>query len=209
MSNLFKIKTVMIGEAGSGKSCIINRIIYNEYDEFGSATVGAQFLAKKIGENIKLEIWDTAGQERYRALIPMYLRNAQIICLVISLEKSYEQIEYEKQFWLNYLNIQNTMSKVHQIILIFNKCDLKPDIEIQNDERFDFIFIVSCKNRTGIDTFLNSLENNIITKLNNTISKNIEIPLNPIENNINTNENNGLIDYTYSVGKKIMNCCIL
>jgi hypothetical protein len=31
------------------------------------------------------------------------------------------------------------MSKVHQIILIFNKCDLKPDIEIQNDERFDFI----------------------------------------------------------------------
>ncbi len=29
------------------------------------------------------------------------------------------------------------MSKVHQKILIFNKCYLKPDFEIQNDERFD------------------------------------------------------------------------
>jgi GTPase SAR1 family protein len=31
---------------------------------------------------IKFEMWDTAGQERYRALAPMYYRNADAAVLV-------------------------------------------------------------------------------------------------------------------------------
>ena len=41
---------------------------------------GAFFLTKKItssnGTVCKMQLWDTAGQERFRAMAPMYYRNA-------------------------------------------------------------------------------------------------------------------------------------
>lgn len=45
----------------------------------------ASFLTKMLTVNdrqIKFEMWDTAGQERYRALAPMYYRNADAAVLV-------------------------------------------------------------------------------------------------------------------------------
>ena len=210
MAIIWKIKTVMIGEAGSGKSCVINRLIHNEYDEFGAATIGAQFLTKEIGENIKLEIWDTAGQERYRALIPMYLRNAQIICLVISLEKNLDEIEFEKEYWLNYLGLHNNMSKYHKKILLYNKSDLNPDFKLLDDERFDKTCLISCKTNAGIDIFMNSLESSIYN-LKDSMNKNMDIIIHPIkvDSPPNVNEKKGMLEYTYSLGQNMMKCSIL
>lgn len=209
MSIIFKIKTVVIGESDSGKSSVVSRLIYNKFNEFGNATIGAQFLSKEIGKNNKLEIWDTAGQERYRALIPMYIRNAQIIFLVISLEKNREETEYEKQYWLNYLTLHNNMSKFCKKILLYNKSDLYTDFEVENDERFDRIFVVSCKNNTGIDKLLDSLES-IVSIIKDELAENVEfsIPI-PKQKNIDMSQKKGLLDYSYSVGEKIMKCSIL
>lgn len=33
-------------------------------------------------QNIRLLLYDTAGQEKFRSLIPMYIRDAQIIIIV-------------------------------------------------------------------------------------------------------------------------------
>lgn len=162
MTNVFNIKTVIIGDAGSGKSSIINRLVFNKYNNFLNSTIGAQFLMKIIGENNKLEIWDTAGQERYRALLPMYLRNAEIVLIVISLDKNNETIENEKQYWLNYLEQNNTMTQYYKKILVYNKCDLNPDFTIDNDQRFNCECKVSCKTNIGIDQFINSLENILV-----------------------------------------------
>ena len=211
MTILYKVKTVMIGEAGSGKSCIIHRLIFNSYNEFGNATIGAQFLTKEIGD-YKLEIWDTAGQERYRALIPMYLRNASIVFLVVSVDKNKEEITNEKQFWLNYLERNNSMGKYHKKVLIYNKADLNPDFIMEPDERFDFSILLSCKTNAGIDEFTRSL-NNIVINLENTFT--VKTP--EILNNIKIeeeqapikNEKQGLLDYTYSLSREVMKCSIL
>ena len=194
MTNIYHLKTVMIGQPSSGKSSIINRLIFNKYDPFINTTIGAQFFTKQIGTNNKLEIWDTAGQERYRALVPMYLRNAVIVCVVISLEKNNESIENEKQYWLNYLQQNNTMTPYYKKILLYNKSDLNPDFLFQNDERFDLNCVLSCKTNTGIYEFTSSLETVLINIKDDDLYKNMQIP---IQNEINLNR------------KKVMKCSLL
>lgn len=194
MTNVFHLKTVMIGQLSSGKSSIINRLIYNKFDPFINTTIGAQFFTKQIGTNNKLQIWDTAGQERYRALVPMYLRNAIIVCVVISLEKNNESIDNEKQYWLNYLQQNNTMIPYYKKILLYNKSDLNPDFVFKTDERFDLNCVVSCKTNIGIDEFTNSLEMVLTNIKDDDLYKNMQIP---IPNEINLNR------------KKFMKCSLL
>lgn len=202
MTNIFHLKTVMIGQPSSGKSSIINRLIFNKYDPFINTTIGAQFFTKQIGTNNKLEIWDTAGQERYRALVPMYLRNAVIVCVVISLEKkNNESIDNEKEYWLNYLQQNNTMTPYYKKILLYNKCDLNPDFVFHNDERFDLNCVISCKTNMGIDEFTNSLENVLTNIKEDDLYKNMQIP---IQNEINLNRNKSYLLFT-----KVMKCSLL
>jgi small GTP-binding protein len=186
MTDVFHFKTVIIGDLSSGKSSFINRLVYNKFDSFINTTIGAQFMIKQIGVNNKLEMWDTAGQERYRSLIPMYLRNAVIVCIVISLEKNNESIENQKQYWLNYLQQNNTMTPYCKKILLYNKSDLNPNFVFQNDERFDLNCIISCKTNMGIDEFTDSIDTVLKNIKEDDLYKNMKIP---ITNEINLNRN--------------------
>ena len=62
----------MLGDAGVGKTCIVNRYIQNNFDYEASATLGANYSAKAIlvqpagvmqPVRVKMQIWDTAGGE--------------------------------------------------------------------------------------------------------------------------------------------------
>lgn len=53
-----------------------------------NATIGASFLQKHVtvdGNRITLQIWDTAGQERFRAMAPLYYRNAKAAIVVFDI----------------------------------------------------------------------------------------------------------------------------
>ena len=74
----------MLGDAGVGKTCIVNRYIHKY---FGSKepTIGANFVSKEVfvqpiatiePAKIKLKIWDTAGNERFRSLMNLYYQDA-------------------------------------------------------------------------------------------------------------------------------------
>jgi tRNA U34 5-carboxymethylaminomethyl modifying GTPase MnmE/TrmE len=99
------------------------------------------------------------------------------------------------------------MSKFYKKIIMYNKCDLNPDFEMIQDDRFDYSFIVSCKTSFGIESFTNSLET-IVESLKDTISH-IELTNLKSQNNINTDEKSGIMNYSYSIGQKVMKCSIL
>ncbi|KAL8257749.1 hypothetical protein R6Q59_029790 [Mikania micrantha] len=81
-----RVKLVLLGDSGVGKSCIVLRFVRGQFDPTSKVTVGASFLTQTIAlqdsTTVKFEIWDTAGQERYAALAPLYYRGAAIAVVV-------------------------------------------------------------------------------------------------------------------------------
>ena len=89
------------------------------------STIGAFFLTKKIvtaqGDACKIQIWDTAGQERFRAMAPMYYRNAAaaIVCFDVTDESTFNTMKD----WVEELKT-NVVDKNLVIAIACNKADL-------------------------------------------------------------------------------------
>jgi small GTP-binding protein len=82
------VKVVFVGEAGVGKTCIINSAVRHTFNQDSRSTVGTGFEKLTIGEGssrIVFEIWDTAGQELYRALTPRFFKQAGVAIFVFDL----------------------------------------------------------------------------------------------------------------------------
>lgn len=99
MQNFFEIKVVVLGDKGVGKTALALRFVEGNFSARYQSTIGAFFLSKRVtssdGTICKLQIWDTAGQERFRAMAPMYYRNASaaIICFDITNEESFNRMK--------------------------------------------------------------------------------------------------------------------
>ena len=123
-------KIIFVGDAGVGKTCIINRIVDNPFSETYEMSIGVDFMSKNLryhGQNIKLQIWDSAGQEKYKGLIPSYVRNSSIVFLVydISVKTSFDNIPK----WITFIRtIENT-----SLVLCGNKIDLS-NREVKKEE---------------------------------------------------------------------------
>ena len=133
--NAIRYKIIFVGDAGVGKTTIINRINDNEFQSSYDATIGVDFWPKKInfrGNEITLQIWDTAGQERYRGLIPSYVRNSSIVFIVFDItnRKTFESI----QKWIELIK---SIEKNNILVLIGNKEDLKEKREVEKKEGED------------------------------------------------------------------------
>jgi small GTP-binding protein len=89
-------KVIMIGESGTGKSCLLSRYIRDEFQNEYKVTIGSvplilgvEFASKKVDITsdikAKLQIWDTAGQESFRSIIKSFYRNASSVLLVYNI----------------------------------------------------------------------------------------------------------------------------
>lgn len=110
-----KIKVVLIGESGVGKTSIISRYISNVFNPFQIASIGASFISKTVEINnrtIKYELWDTAGQEQYRSVAKIFYQNASVVILVYDITKQ-SSFDAIKNYWIKEIkkNIQDDASK--------------------------------------------------------------------------------------------------
>ena len=157
-----KVKLVLLGNSAAGKTCIVQRMIYNTFNINSSMTIGAAYSIYNIETNIRVEMWDTAGQERFNSLLPMYARCAEIIIVVIDIEKN---IDEQILKWNKYIqDNEKLFSQYFKLFIIFNKHDLNTQFEIPvdaaNQQQFAFITLVSAKTGYNIDKLKFHLELN-------------------------------------------------
>ena len=82
---VLEFKVVIIGAVAVGKTAIVNRIQYDQFEEDYQPTIGAGYVPYRTtvdGKDVELQIWDTAGMERYKSLGPIYYRDAVAAILV-------------------------------------------------------------------------------------------------------------------------------
>ena len=151
-------KIIFVGDAATGKTSIINRIIDNPFNDTYEVSIGIDFMSKNIrfrGQNTKIQIWDSAGQEKYKGLIPSYIRNSSMVFLVydVSNKSSFENIPS----WIDFVRkIEKTM-----MVLCGNKIDLNREVERREGEELAakegiLFFECSAKNNENIKTMFYS-----------------------------------------------------
>jgi small GTP-binding protein len=116
------MKFIIIGDSGTGKSCLLHRFIEDRYIEDQTQTIGVEFGAKVVsllGKRVKLQVWDTAGQERYRSVTRSYYRGA-VGCLLVydvGCRESWNHVP----MWLS--DARTLAGKDVVVLLVGNKVD--------------------------------------------------------------------------------------
>ena len=105
MSSQEKLKVVLLGESGVGKTSIISQFISGIFNSDSMSSLSAQYITqvvelKDINKVIKFDIWDTAGQEKFRALAKIFYKDAKVICLCYDISSRNSFVEL-KDFGMN------------------------------------------------------------------------------------------------------------
>eukprot|EP00054_Salpingoeca_dolichothecata_P008374 m.47695 g.47695 ORF g.47695 m.47695 type:complete len:118 (+) comp17689_c0_seq3:186-539(+) len=80
-----KFKAVLLGQTRVGKTSLLQRYLYNHFEETFQPTIGIDFLSNNLTVNnhtIRLQLWDAAGSDRFSSLIPSYIRDAAAAVIV-------------------------------------------------------------------------------------------------------------------------------
>ena len=129
----YKLKVVIIGDSGVGKTNLIKRFVSDTFNENSKATVGVEFLSKtyKINNHIfKIELWDTAGQERYKSITSVYYKGSKGALLVYDITSKVTFDNIGK--WIT--EIRDKTSKDITLMMVGNKTDLVQYREVSNEQ---------------------------------------------------------------------------
>ena len=128
-----KIKIILTGESGVGKTCIINQYINQRFDTAFLSTIGTDKSLKEIkvkDKILKLEIWDTAGQEKYRSINKIFMKDTQIAILVYDItdKESFEKLNY----WYDTIKDNNKEKVLYCVV--GNKNDRYEERNVEEEE---------------------------------------------------------------------------
>ena len=165
------IKIILLGEAGCGKTNLINVCCGLEFDENSASNITASFSEKKITiKNIEynLKLWDTAGQEKFRSLNSLFIKDSQICILVYDItdKGSFKELDY----WLK--TVEEKLGKKPLLAVVGNKLDLFESEEVTEEEGENYSNKIGAffqrtsakENRTGFSNFINKLVQEFLEK---------------------------------------------
>ena len=187
---LYTFKTVIVGPASVGKTCLFNRYCFNSFNFDTSLTIGVNFHSidlkirnidetdnpKENNNYSNVSIFDFGGQERFKALLPKFLGGANGVLLVFDLtsNSSFDQLD----FWYDQLLEHADCLKIPKY-LVGSKSDLLetvpekfhvPEVAIDRfvkEKQFDGFFRTSALKNNNVLNVFKEL-NNLMLKHQNT-----------------------------------------
>ena len=134
---LFKV--IIVGDTGVGKTCILQRLIKQQFEEEHNVTIGVEFgnfgMVMREQTHVKLQIWDTAGQESFRSITRLFYKDsdAVFVCFDLTCRKSFDDLKS----WLEEVN-NNTSNNLVRY-LVGNFADLPDERVVSSEEATAFM----------------------------------------------------------------------
>ena len=129
-----ELKILVLGESGVGKTSILRRYLFNQFEEANASTIGVELNTKIINYKnnyYSITLFDTTGQERFKSITQSYYHMGEGFFVVFDLTNENSLIAVDE--WIG--SIQE-FTENPKIIILGNKDDLKkiriPDEFINN-----------------------------------------------------------------------------
>ena len=171
--NIIKIKLILLGTSGVGKTSIISKYIYDKINEDHIPSISVNTEEKTLiidNKKIILNIWDTISQEKYRSLSKLFYQDTQILILVydITNEESFKELNYWRKTFLE--NCGNDvivgLAGNKEDLYLEKKVDEKEGKEYSVKINASFAQLSAKTNRKGINDFIMKLVQKYLNKNN-------------------------------------------
>ncbi|MHA2129042.1 MAG: Rab family GTPase [Promethearchaeota archaeon] len=169
----YVIKTVLLGEAGVGKTSLVYRYIENKFRESYKSTLGVNLLKKDVDVDgyggVSAQIWDLGGQESFKSLRKLYLEgsNGGLVIFDLTDRKSFDKLNE----WIG--SFKETRGE-KPLLLIGNKSDLENIRKISDAEAIQYaknnnmeLVIASAKTGQNVEEAFINLTKRILDEISN------------------------------------------
>lgn len=118
-------KVLLLGDAGVGKTSVLNQFVNREFFASYKPTIGSDFASRQIeidNQFITLQIWDTAGQERFQSLGPTFYRGSDCCIFVydVTNPESFKNVDFWRRNFLEQVGGSGSIA----FLLLGNKVDI-------------------------------------------------------------------------------------
>ncbi|EAR85849.2 ADP-ribosylation factor(Arf)/Arf-like (ARL) small GTPase family protein (macronuclear) [Tetrahymena thermophila SB210] len=141
-------KVIVVGMSGTGKTSVIKRYTWNQFDIYEQTTIGMQNNFKEVQHTmrrkVQLRIWDIAGQDKYKSMTKNFVRNSSGCIIVCDTQR--EDSLKESIIWKNLVQQESELGDKLPVVLAQNKYDLLPD-SVKSSKQDDLF---------GTEDFLNN-----------------------------------------------------
>ena len=146
MTSSYKLKVLLCGPAGVGKTSLIMRFIKSKFQTDYKLTVGVDILTKDVelaNDNIcTLSIWDIGGQERFSFIRSTFYKGAAGALLVFDLSRAATWDEIKnwraevKQFAgdIPFVLIGNNLDRLAEVGDVIDRDEARAYAESQGSE---------------------------------------------------------------------------
>jgi internalin A len=157
-------RIIVVGDGSAGKSSLIERILYDTFNQGKTQTNGITiehlFIEHKDSRKLTFHVWDFGGQEIQHAVHKFFFTEGCLYILVLDNRK-----EEDPEYWLQQIE---SLGGSAPVIVVFNKQDDNvseiADRKFLKEKYSNIVsfFNTSCKTGSGIKDFKSELQNQAI-----------------------------------------------
>ena len=144
---LREAKLILLGEPDAGKSSIVRRLLYNEFDPQSQTTLGTDIHRWKFedtnGEEYRVNIWDFGGQDIQQSIHHLFLTSGALYLVVLDARRDESPLQ-----WLQTIN---AFAAGATVLIAVNQIDVNAHPKLNQQElraaypNIAAVFYTSCE----------------------------------------------------------------